>query len=70
MIKAQESPAQAYGAAYAEALALLRRIEVALASPERIAVIGCRWGHVGDMQRIRLALQGISDSLFREGEFA
>ena len=53
------------------AVALIERIHEAIENhdispaPEQI-----NWGHVADISQIRAMLQGVSDCLFAEGEYA
>lgn len=66
----RNTAAEAYAAAQADTLALLRRIEAELASAQRSAPASLNWGHVGEALERRRALTDISDRLFQEGEYA
>ncbi len=70
-IENHERALAAYLEHHAAAVALVERIQVAIANhdlapdPEAIT-----WGTVGDMERVRHDLQEICDYLFNEGEYA
>lgn len=66
----RNTAAEVYAAAQTDTLALLRRIEAELASPQRTAPTSLDWGDVGAALERRRALTEISDRLFQEGEYA
>lgn len=70
MTTPRQTAAEAYTAAHADTLALLRRIEAELTAPLRNSTDGLHWGHVGDARARASALKEISDRLFQEGEYA